>query len=71
MTDTATTIKLLYTPVEAAKTLSISRSTLYLLLTRGDLASIRIGGSRRIPATALADYIQRLAGTETDRAQER
>ena len=50
---------LLLTPVEAAKQLSIARSSLYELLLRGEIVSITIGRSRRIPIDALADFIDR------------
>jgi excisionase family DNA binding protein len=59
--------KLLYTPSEAADLLGVSRSTLYELLRAGTLASVRIGRSRRIPATALTAYVDQL----TDRADAR
>jgi excisionase family DNA binding protein len=58
--------RLLYTPTEAAALLSISRSTIYELIARGELASVRIGASRRVAAAALADYVQRLAGPAVD-----
>ena len=51
---------LLMTVPEAAETLAISRSKLYELMASGAIASIRIDGSRRIPVTALEDYISRL-----------
>jgi len=53
--------KLLYTPTEAADLLGVSRSTLYELLRAGEIASVRIGRSRRVPATALIAYVDRLA----------
>jgi excisionase family DNA binding protein len=40
--------------------LSLSRKTLYDLMRRGELASFKIGGSRRIPITALHAFIVRL-----------
>ena len=52
--------KLLLKVEEAAQMLSLSRKTLYDLMHRGDLASLKIGGSRRIPLTALHDFIARL-----------
>ena len=52
--------RLLLTVPEAAEALAISRSKLYELLASGAVASIRIGGSRRIPLTALEEYISRL-----------
>ena len=61
MTDAPSTVdKLLYTPNQAAETLGIGRSTLYLLLAQGAIASVRIGASRRIPAAALHAYIHEL-----------
>ncbi len=51
---------ILLTPEEAADQLSISRSSLYLLLTKGELESVRIGRSRRITKQALLDYVERL-----------
>ncbi|GAA5057532.1 excisionase family DNA binding protein [Thermocatellispora tengchongensis] len=56
--------RLLLTVPEAANALAISRSKLYQLLATGALASIRIDGSRRIPVTALTDYITRLVEKE-------
>ena len=44
---------------EAAEALAISRSKLYELLASGAIASIRIDGSRRIPLTALEEYVSR------------
>jgi len=52
--------RLLLTVPEAAEALAISRSKLYELLTAGAVASIRIDGSRRIPLTALEEYISKL-----------
>lgn len=54
--------KLLYTTAEAAKVLGIGRSTLYLLLGRGEIESVKIGALRRIPPTALDAYVERIAG---------
>lgn len=52
--------KLLLRVEEAAQLLSLSRKTIYDLLRRGELASLKIGGSRRIPTAALQDLIARL-----------
>ncbi|MEU5859916.1 helix-turn-helix domain-containing protein [Nonomuraea sp. NPDC047529] len=56
--------RLLLTIPEAAEALAISRSKLYQLLATGAVASIRIDGSRRIPVTALNEYIIRLTRKE-------
>jgi excisionase family DNA binding protein len=55
---------LLLTVPEAAKALAISRSKLYQLLASGAIRSVRIHGSRRIPADALTTYINRLIETQ-------
>ena len=57
--DAAAT-KLLLKVEEAAQLLSLSRKTIYDLIRRGELASLKIGGSRRIPLTELHAFIARL-----------
>jgi excisionase family DNA binding protein len=52
--------KLLLTAEEAADVLSIGRSKLYTLLATGDVPSVRIGSCRRIPWSALIEYVERL-----------
>ena len=52
--------RLLLTVPEAAEALAISRSKLYELLATNAVASIRIDGSRRIPLSALEEYVSRL-----------
>ncbi|MGH3026216.1 MAG: helix-turn-helix domain-containing protein [Gaiellaceae bacterium] len=51
---------LVYTIPEAATALRISRTKLYELLDSGEIESIHIGRSRKIPADALRTYIDRL-----------
>ena len=57
--------RLLLTVPEAAEALAISRSKLYELLASSEVASIRIDGSRRIPLTALEEYVSRLLAERT------
>ncbi len=57
---------LLLTPVEAARRLSIARSSLYELLLTGEIVSIKIGRSRRVPLDALTDFIDRTRGEQGD-----
>ena len=57
--------RLLMTVPEAAEALAISRSKLYELIASGTIASIRIDGSRRIPLTALEEYVSRLLAERT------
>jgi excisionase family DNA binding protein len=51
---------LLYTIPEAATALRISRTKLYELLDSGDVESVYIGRSRKIPTEALRIYIDSL-----------
>ncbi|KKL85469.1 hypothetical protein LCGC14_1954430 [marine sediment metagenome] len=51
---------LLLTTKAAAARLSLAESTLRSLLASGEIESIAIGRSRRIPADALDAYVQRL-----------
>jgi excisionase family DNA binding protein len=50
----------LLTVDEVARTLQLGRTLIYDLLGRGDIASIKIGSRRRIPAAALDAFIERL-----------
>lgn len=45
--------------------LQVSRATLYRLIARGEIRSLKIGSARRIPVAALEAYI---AGSKTDGA---
>jgi excisionase family DNA binding protein len=44
---------------EAAAYLSVARSTVYLLMTSGELRYAKFGKSRRVPWRALKDYAER------------
>ena len=57
--------KLLLKPEEAAEILSIGRSKVYELMGTGELASVRIGACRRIPAEALSDFVAGLRDTSS------
>ncbi len=52
--------KLLLTPEEAAEVLGIGRTKVYALMATGELLSVRIGKSRRVPRDAVDEYIARL-----------
>ena len=52
--------RLLYTVEEVAKALGIGRTKLYELIGNGQLASVRIGQARRIPAGALHAFVEKL-----------
>ena len=53
---------LLYKPEQAAEALAIGRSAVYEAMRRGELESVLIGRSRRIPAAAVEAYVARLRG---------
>ena len=50
---------LLLTIEEAAERLHIGRCTMQALLTSGEVQSLKIGRLRRVPPSALEDYIER------------
>lgn len=47
----------LLTPAEVAKTLRVSRMTVYRMMHSGDLPSMQFGRSFRIPTEAVQTYI--------------
>jgi excisionase family DNA binding protein len=51
---------LLLTITEAAAALRLSKGTIKKLIRFGDLDSVKIGASRRIPADAVEDYVKHL-----------
>lgn len=63
--------KLLLRPVETAEVLGIGRSKVYALIASGEIPSIRIGASVRVPLDALRAWMDRQlkagTGTETSR----
>jgi excisionase family DNA binding protein len=55
---------LLVRPEDAAGLLGLGRTKVYELIRSGALRSVKIGGLRRIPATALAEFVSRLEAEE-------
>ena len=51
---------MLLTLKETAVVLRVGRSKLYELIAAGKLRSVKIGGCRRISATALAEFVAAL-----------
>ncbi|MFF5201746.1 helix-turn-helix domain-containing protein [Micromonospora parva] len=51
---------LLLTVEESAQKARISRAKMFQLLKAGEIESVKIGRSRRIPAEALGAYVDRL-----------
>ena len=56
------TDKLLLKVTEAADMLSIARSKAYVLVQTGELPSVRLGNSIRIPSQKLREYVDQLSG---------
>lgn len=54
------TPRLLLTVEEAADALAISRTSLYVLLGKGEIPVVHIGRSVRVPVDALSAYVARL-----------
>ena len=52
--------KKLLTVAEVQELLSIGRTRVFSLIASGNLRSVLIGSSRRIPADALEEFIQEL-----------
>lgn len=50
--------KILLKPAEAAETLGIGRTRVYEMLGSGELPSIRIGRSIRVPVAALERWVE-------------
>ena len=49
--------RMLLTVVEAAHRLGIGRSSMYRLLDKGQIRSIHVGRSHRVPVDALAEFV--------------
>lgn len=52
--------KLLLTVEETAEVIGIGRTKTFELIAAGVIESVRIGGARRVPTAAVADYVDRL-----------
>lgn len=54
------TDRLLYAITDAADQLSISARVLERLIADGEVATVKIGRRRLVPAEALTDYVERV-----------
>jgi excisionase family DNA binding protein len=52
-------VKILLTVDEAATALSLGRTYLYRLLMSKEIVSVKVGRIRRVPVSALSDYVAR------------
>jgi excisionase family DNA binding protein len=53
--------RVLLRPEEVAEVLSIGRSTVFQLMRAGELRSVKIGKSRRVPVDAVTEYVAGLS----------
>lgn len=62
MTDPTVAPAQLHRPETVADRLSISRAKTYQLIKSGELRSVKIGRSRRVPESAIVEYVNQLSG---------
>ncbi len=60
--------KLLLTVDEAAAAMSLGRTLLYRLVMRGEIISIKVGRTRRVPIWALREYVRRQMAASVEEA---
>ena len=58
--------KRLLTVDEAALRLGIGRSHAYVYVLRGELESVKLGRSRRVPAEAIEAFVKKLRGERAE-----
>lgn len=56
---------LLFTTEEAARFLRVGQHRIYDLIRQRELRSVKVGGSRRISARALSDYVTNLESEDS------
>lgn len=59
---------MMLTAEQAARELGIGRTRVFALIAAGDIRSVKIGASRRIPRTEVARYIEQLLAAASDQA---
>jgi excisionase family DNA binding protein len=60
-TETISSGRLLLRPEEVAQALGVGRSTVFQLMRSGELRSVKIGKSRRVPVDAVTEYVAALS----------
>jgi excisionase family DNA binding protein len=58
------TAKLLLRPEEAAEVLGVGRTKVYELMAAGELESVQVGRSRRLPTAAVEAFVAGLRRVE-------
>lgn len=59
MIETSLNQQILLKAADVAKRLNVSRSLAYQLMQRGDIPTVRFGGSVRVKTSDLDEYIRR------------
>lgn len=59
--------RMLYPVAEVAEQLGVGLTTAKALIKTGELRSVKIGRSRRVPGDALHDYVRRLDAEQNGR----
>jgi excisionase family DNA binding protein len=57
MSEVGVPERLLFRPEEAGTVLGLGRTKVYELMASGQLRSVKVGGARRVSATALVDFV--------------
>ena len=60
-----TEMPMLFTPVQAAKIMNVSRSHVYTMMNKGELGSVNIGRCRRITVSQMNDFIESLTASNS------
>ena len=60
---------MVYTVAETARLLKLGRTTCYELIARGELPTVRVGRSVRVPAEALRAWVRDRQSDATDAVQ--
>ena len=68
MNERESVTRLLLRPKEAADALGIGRSKCYALIASGELPSVRVGASIRVPLAMLEKWIANRASAGADRS---
>jgi excisionase family DNA binding protein len=61
--------RIMLTVEEAAESIGIGRTTMFALIKSGDVQSVLIGRLRRVPQSALDDYLTRLSAEQSSTMQ--
>ena len=64
--DTQTPRVRLYSMADAATQLGLSRSFVYILADKNEIATVKVGRRRLVPEEALAEYVERLSDAENN-----